>query len=338
MTMITESAGARPTKQTHSSSSSADGARDMSHGAITVLMNTQSGQKDKSPARDAIHEILLASGRDVKIIQEKNPRRLGELARAAATERPGILVAAGGDGTLNTVATAAFEAKLPFGVLPMGTFNYFARDLGISLEPAEAAQVLLDGVSKRVPLGRVNGHLFLNNASIGLYRRLIEDRERHKQRFGRNQLVALLSAVVTLFRPHRSYRLRMEIDGKSELLVTPSVFFGRNALQMEQLGLDEAECVNRGEIAVLAPREVSRTEMVGLALRGALAQLETATNLHQHCAMHIRADWIGSTRRHISVAVDGEVRECTLPLIVESIPSALEVIVPAPPAALEHRQ
>lgn len=298
---------------------------------ITVLMNAHSGQKDKGPARQAIDDVLLASGRDVKIINARNPEQLVTLGRQAAVDRPGILVAAGGDGTLNAIADIACEHDLPFAILPLGTFNYFARDLGISLDPAEAAGAILEGYYRRMPVGRINGHLFLNNASIGLYRKLLQERERHKQRFGRNRLVALFSAAVTLFQPHRRYRLTLEIDGKSELLYTPSVFFGRNALQMEQLGLDEADCVARGELAVLAPRDLGRMEMLGLALRGALAQLETAENLRQHCGLRVKADWIDSKKRRIKVAVDGEILECTLPLNVESVQSALQVIIPKTP-------
>jgi diacylglycerol kinase family enzyme len=102
---------------------------------------------------------------------------------------------------------------------------------------------------------------------------------------------------------------------------------------MEQLGLDEALCVARGELAVLAPREVGRIELLGLALRGALARLETAENLRQHCALTARIDWIDGRPRRIRVAVDGELVDCTLPLVVEAVPDALRVIVPAQPEA-----
>jgi diacylglycerol kinase family enzyme len=298
---------------------------------ITILMNAGSGQKDKSPAHQAIQNVLLPSGRDVKVIEATSPDQLVTLGRQAAVERTGILVAAGGDGTLNAIADIACEHKLPFAILPLGTFNYFARDLGISLDPAEAAFAILQGYCRRMPVGRINGHLFLNNASIGLYRKLLQEREKHKQRFGRYRLVAMFSAAATLFQPHRRYRLTLEIDGKTELIYTPSVFFGRNALQMEQLGLDEADCVARGELAILAPRDLGRMQMLGLALRGAVAQLETAENLRQYCGMRVKADWIDASKRRIKVAVDGEILECTLPLKVESVPSALQVIVPKTP-------
>lgn len=295
---------------------------------ITVLMNASAGSQDKSAAHMVIDTVLKTAGRDVKLFLAQHPRDLPKLVQQAADSRPGILVAAGGDGTLNAVATVAHARGLPFAVLPLGTFNYFARNLGIPLDIAAAARVIIEGRVRRVAVGCVNGRLFLNNASIGLYRRLIEHREMHKRRFGRNRLVALLSGLVSLLREHRSYQLRLEIDGQPVTLSSLMVFFGRNTMQMELLGLDEALCVARGELAVLALREVNRIELLGLALRGALARLETAENLRQYCALKVQVDWLEGRRRRIRVAVDGELVECTLPLMIEAVQDALQVIVP----------
>jgi diacylglycerol kinase family enzyme len=298
---------------------------------ITVLINANSGSKDKTAACMVVDSVLRAAGRDVALFVARRPDDLLTLARRAADTRPGILVAAGGDGTLNAVASVAHARGLPFAVLPFGTFNYFARNAGIPLDGTSAARVIAEGCVRQITVGHVNGRLFLNNASIGLYRRLIEHREMHKQRFGRNRLVALLSGFVSLLREHRSYRLHLEIDGRSLTLSSLMVFFGRNALQMEQLGLDEALCVARGELAVLALREVGRMDLLGLALRGALARLETAENLRQHCALKVQVDRLDGKDRRIRVALDGELVECMLPLVIETVPDALQVIVPRPP-------
>ncbi len=298
---------------------------------ITVLMNARSGSKDKVDARNAIDEALKASGRDVQVLVARRPRELSTLVRQAADTRPGILVAAGGDGTLNAVASVAHARALPFAVIPLGTFNYFARDLGIPLDAADATRVVTEGRLRRVPVGLVNGRLFLNNASIGLYRKLLEHREVHKQRFGRHRLVALASALATLLHEHRTYRLHLAIDGQPMTLPALTVFFGRNALQMEQLGLDEAVCVARGELAVLALPHASRLDLLGLILRGAAARLENAPDLQQYCAQRVHLDWLDGAARRIRVAIDGEALDCTLPLVVESVPDALQVIVPAQP-------
>lgn len=297
---------------------------------ISVVMNSGSGSDDAADARRAIENVLTASGRDARIFLTERPRDLALLAQRAADSRPGILAAAGGDGTLNAVAAVARRRDLPFAAIPLGTFNYFARELGIPLDAGAAARLLVDGSLRRVAVGTVNGRLFLNNASIGLYRRLIEQRETHKQRFGRNRLVAILSGLVTVLQPHPPYRLRLAIDGQPLTVSSPSVFFGRNALQMERLGLDEAAAVARGELAVLALREVGRRELLGLLLRGAVGNLETAADLHQYTALRVEVERLDRRQRRIRVAIDGELVDCTLPLVVEAVPDALAVIVPRP--------
>ena len=300
---------------------------------ITILMNASSGSEDESATRAAMEAAVKACGRDVRVLLARRPRDLAPLARQAADSRPGILAAAGGDGTLNAVASVARERGLPLAVIPLGTFNYFARDLGIPLDTAAAVRVAAEGTLRWVPVGQVNGKLFLNNASIGLYRRLIEQRELHKRRFGRNRLVALLSGLLMLRHRHPPYHLRMEIDGEPLSLSTLTVFFGRNALQMEQLGLDEALCVARGELAVLALRDVSRLELLALFLRGAFAALESAANLRRFCAVKVDVDWLDGRSRKVRVALDGELTDCRFPLLIEAVPDALQVIVPHRPDA-----
>lgn len=296
---------------------------------ITVIMNSGSGSRDNEASQTAIQEVLRASGRETSLLVARHPSEIAVLAQRAADRDGGILAAAGGDGTLNAVATVARAHELPFGLVPLGTFNYFARQLGIPLDPAGAARILVDGVVRSVAVGDVNGHLFLNNASIGLYRRLIERRELDKRQFGRNRFVALLSGIAFLLREHRPYRLRVEIDDRHVTWTTLTVFFGRNELQMEQLGLDEAQCIARGELAVLAPRGSTRRELLGLAFRGALARLESAASLRQHCAREVRVERIGGRSRRLRVAIDGESVECDLPLVVRSIVGGLKVLVPS---------
>lgn len=303
-------------------------AVDFESSPIAVVMNAGSGSDDTAAARRAIEEVLKDSGREAKVFLAKRAGDLPILAQRAAETRPAILAAAGGDGTLNAVASVARAHDLPFAVIPLGTFNYFARELGIPLDVAAAARLIGAGRLRRVAVGQVNDRLFLNNASIGLYRRLIERREEDTRRFGRHRLVALLSGLATFLRPHRPYRLRLEIDGQPLTLSSPSVFFARNALQIAQLGLAQAEAVARGELAVLALRDVGRRELLGLLLRGALGNLESADNLHQFAALQVCVERLDGRARHIRVALDGELVECTLPLVVKAVPDALAVIVP----------
>jgi diacylglycerol kinase family enzyme len=251
------------------------------------------------------------------------------MAVEAGRAQPQVVVAAGGDGTINLVASVVLEGALPFGVIPLGTFNYFARDLGIPLDPRAAALAVAQGHIRRVHVARVNGHLFLNNASFGLYRHLLEERERYKQRFGRYKMVAVVAALAALWRYRRVYTLRMELDGRPVTIRTPLLFLGLNSLQLEKLDLEVARCTREGLMAVIALQPTSRWHMLGLAMRGAFGGLRDSPDLR--CFGAARVEIFQQGHRRTRVAVDGESIDCALPLQFEVQRDALQVLVPCRP-------
>ena len=161
---------------------------------LYVVLNAGSGKTDTETVARAIAAVFDEAGRTHEILRVDDPERLGDVAREAVTKAQksgGIVVAAGGDGTLNTVAQATLASGCPFGVIPQGTFNYFGRTHGIASDAAEAARGLLNARVERVQVGLVNDHVFLVNASLGLYPQSLEDREEQKQRHGRSRMVAV---------------------------------------------------------------------------------------------------------------------------------------------------
>jgi len=303
---------------------------------VTVIMNAASGHDDKQVSRDAIERVLAASGRNFRILTPERPDQLEKLAKDAVEEarrNTGIIVAAGGDGTINTVAGAVAGTNLPFAVVPMGTFNFFARNLGIPLDADAATQALLDGIPRPMHVARVNGRIFLINSSVGLYRRLQEEREQLKQRFGRNKLVAVIAGLMTLLHHHRTYEVQMDLDGKPTTVRTPMLFFGMNTLQLEKLEVPVASCTERGLLAVLVLRPMSRLKLLGFAMSGVLQGLSEAENMHTYCASKVTVHY--RRARTIKVAIDGESMRCPLPLRYEVMRDALNVIVPRNPAPRE---
>lgn len=301
---------------------------------VTVILNAGSGHGDRATVEQAIRDGFEAAGREYRIVVADSADEVARQAHLACRlPDPNVVVAAGGDGTINLVAGIVLDCDLPFGVIPLGTFNYFARDLGIPLDPREAAFALATGRIRRVHVARVNGHLFLNNASFGLYRKLLEDRERYKQRWGRYKIVAVFAALATLWQHRRVYTLRMQIDGKPATVRTPMLFFGLNSLQLEKLDLDVARCARDGLMAVIALQPTSRWHLLGLALRGALQGLRDSPDLRCYGASSVEVMLPG--RRSTRVAVDGESFDCDLPLQFEMLRKALPVVVPREP---EKRQ
>ncbi|WUR15738.1 diacylglycerol kinase family protein [[Empedobacter] haloabium] len=305
---------------------------------LYIVLNAGSGAAETDERRSAIEAVLNQTGRRFHIELVDDPERIDEQARAQAERARAdgaILVAAGGDGTINAVARQAVEHGCPFGALPQGTFNYFGRTHGISQDLTDAVHALLRASIRPVQIGTVNGRIFLVNASIGLYPKLLEEREHDKRQFGRSRFVAALSALKTLVLPHRRLRLSLEAEGKEIHLRTSTLFVGNNRLQMEQVGLTEVTpAVADGELAALAPKPVGRLRMLLLMARGALGMLADTDDLvaFGFRRMTVRTPRYG--RKRLKAAVDGEVLHLTAPLQFEALAGKLLLLVPAPADAV----
>ena len=296
---------------------------------LFIVFNPGAGSRDAAATEATVRGILEQAGRPHAIWRVETPRQLPMLAQRAvdcARQQQGAVVAAGGDGTINTVAQAALNSGRPFGVLPQGTFNYFSRAHGIPLDTAEATRALLGGMVQRVQVGLINDRVFLVNASLGLYPKLLEDREAYKQQFGRRRLVALWAGVVTLLREHRPLRLRLEHAGKVRVLRTSTLVVGNNPLQLQQLGLPEAHAVQQGQLVAIAVRPIGPLSMCWLLLRGALGQLGDAANVVNFAFERLTVRPYG--RRRIKVAMDGEVDWLDTPLVFQVAPHPLQLLVP----------
>lgn len=305
-----------------------------------IILNAGSGHAETELQRTTIEELLSAAGREFELAVVGQADQLAEIARQMA-ERAcragGVLVAAGGDGTINTVARQAVESGCQFGVLPQGTFNYFGRTHSIPEDLSEAVQALLTATVEPVQVGLVNERVFLVNASIGLYPKLLEEREIDKKQFGRSRLVALFSALKTVLGSYRHLHINVELDGKTRHLRTPTLFVGNNRLQMEQVGFAPlAERIEDGKLAALAPQPVGKLGMLGLLARGALGRLSEAPNLHAFGLTRMTVEQRGlSGRRRMKVAIDGEVTHLDAPLLFRVLEGQLLLLKPvqATPAA-----
>ena len=137
----------------------------------------------------------------------------------------GVIVAAGGDGTLNAVASQMLKQKIPMGILPLGTFNYVARVLHIPLNILEAANVIATGEPRASHVACINDQIYLNNASLGLYPLFIKKREEYNRRFGRFPLNAYTSGLDVLIRDRKELKLEIEVDGQKYPVKNTADFF-----------------------------------------------------------------------------------------------------------------
>jgi|GEM_PF-721045 len=243
---------------------------------LLFIINAASGRHDSDTTRQQIEAALRTSGRTGELLFT-HPDQLAQVAQQAAVTafaRHSAVVAVGGDGTINSVAQAAHAQGCAMGVLPQGTFNYFARTHGIPTDAEQATQALLRCEPVPVQVGLINERVFLVNASVGLYPELLQDREAYKARFGRSLVVAFAAALVTLLGRHRQLRLRIERGTDVRDVTTPTLFIGNNRLQLEQVGLAQASALDQGCLAAVMLRPIGALAMLWLLLRGHAAALK----------------------------------------------------------------
>lgn len=224
------------------------------------------------------------------------------------------------------------------GVVPQGTFNYFARTHGIPEDPAEAVHALLHSAPAPVQVAGINDRVFLVNASLGLYPELLEDREAYKARFGRSRWVAFVAACATLLRAQRRLRLHIEMGGKVRDMQTLTLFVGNNRLQLQQLGAEPDDTLagtpGDGSMAALVLRPIGTLSMIGLMLHGAMGRLGEAAGVERFEFEHLVVrPTLPQGRSGVKVAFDGEVMMMRAPLDFRVLVKPLYLLKPQRDAA-----
>ncbi|MEW6271679.1 MAG: diacylglycerol kinase family protein [Thermodesulfobacteriota bacterium] len=292
---------------------------------IDVLLNAGSGGRDEEQARQALVELLHARDPRANVHLVRGAELAG-LARDVASGG-GLVVAAGGDGTVATVASALLGTGSTLGVVPLGTFNYFARDLGIPSELDAAVAVLFEGEVVPTAAGEVNGRIFLNNASVGIYPTVLREREKAYERLGlRSRVLAYVVTLIATLRRWRSLRLFLTIDGRQLVRRTELLFVACNRYQIEALELKGIGCLESGRFSIYLTPGAGRLALLKLSLKALLGGLRDAEELDVLCGrevvVHIR-------QRRVPVGADGEVVVTDTPLRFRLLPDALQVVAPA---------
>jgi diacylglycerol kinase family enzyme len=298
---------------------------------LHIVSNAGSGSKDAHQARERIEAVLSAAHRPHEFMLIENPSELTKVAKQAAdaaVRSDGAVVVAGGDGTINAVVQAVLPARRPLGIIPQGTFNYSSRAHDIPLDATEATSALLTARLKPVQVGMVNDRAFLVNASLGLYPELLQDREAYKRQYGRHRSVAMWAGLKTLLREHRQLLVEVEHEQGSEHLVTPSIFVGNNALQLAQVGLEEANDIQRHRLAAVIVEPVGTAELLWLGVRGMLGQLGEDERIRDFPFRSMTVRLLNGGRREIKVAVDGEILWCKSPLTFQVAEHPLMLLAP----------
>ncbi|HUQ29308.1 MAG TPA: diacylglycerol kinase family protein [Usitatibacter sp.] len=292
-----------------------------------VIVNATAGTGNGRDAAEELREHFAAAGAQVQVMVARNGEDLSLLAKRAVREGHPVVIAAGGDGTINAVATHVAGSRSALGVLPMGTLNHFARDAGIPSELDAAVRTIVAGHRIRVDVGAVNGKVFLNNSSIGLYPTMVTRRDNRRRRQGSGKWTALFWASLTVLRKHPMLDVELHIDGATKSYRTPLIFIGNNEYVVEGPGAGRRSGLCDGKLAIYITRRHGRRGLVALALRALVGSLRDALDLEALTASSVT---IATRRSHLPLATDGEVNMMPTPLRYETRAGALEVVVPAP--------
>lgn len=293
---------------------------------LHLVFNPKSGRgHGKNIAETA---KLLCEEQNARLVLHpiENPKLIDNVcARAvgAAQKDGGVVAAAGGDGTIRAVAQHARDTDVRVAAIPCGTFNLFARNHNIPLEPADALKLALTGETKPVRLADINGEVFILNASMGLYAKAIRERKARTKRFGRHRIVAILSTLKSMAEGHSLLDIEMSVDGKPKQVKTTMVFIGNNALQLSDLKLDVANCMNKNLLAVVTLKPLTTAKMIRFVFHGLTKTLESAKDLDSFCAEEMI---IKTNHTHVEIALDGEMFKMKSPLKIKALPNSIQLI------------
>jgi diacylglycerol kinase family enzyme len=305
-------------------------AREAERKAAVVLLNVSAGALTASDAETAARRVADAFAAEgvSAVVTPVDRLDLERALRAAAESDAELVVVGGGDGSLSTAAAALAGGAKPLGILPLGTLNHFARDLGIPVDLGEAVRTIAAGRVRSVDVGEVNGRVFLNNSSIGLYPEVVDDREELRQRRGAGKWLAMVYALVSVFRRLPLLTVTLRLNGGSIRLRTPFVFVGNNAYEISFLSLGRRQALDGGELSVYVARHGTRLGLLRLALLALLGRLEQDRDFQ---SLALDSLEIETRRRALRVSADGEVVYIASPIRYRVRPAALRVFAPPAP-------
>jgi diacylglycerol kinase family enzyme len=301
----------------------------MSSGPIAVVLNATSGHGTAPKAAERLKEIFAEAGLDARVTLAEGGTEINAAMRRAVEDGCKVLMAGGGDGTINCAAGAVVGRDITLGVLPLGTLNHFAKDLGIPLDLDEAAKVVLDGVVCQVDVGEVNGRVFLNNSSLGAYPAIVRLRDRYRTKV-RGKWIAALWAGLTVLRRSPFMAVRIVVDEKSIVRRTPLLLVANNEYRTSGVHAGTRESLARGRLALYVLNAERRPGLLRLAWEVLLKGAERAKEID---LITVEQATIETRRRRLQVATDGEVLSLESPLSYRIRPGALRVYVPATASA-----
>jgi YegS/Rv2252/BmrU family lipid kinase len=293
---------------------------------IEVIVNQGSGTANgEEDIKTKVEEAFEANNLQANVSVATSGEDLMKLAERAAQSDAKIVVAGGGDGTISGVASKIIDTNKIFGILPLGTLNHFSKDLQIPQDLTEAARVIAAGNVQKIDVGEVNGQIFINNSSIGLYPSIVRRREK-QQRLGRSKWTAAFWAATNVIHRYPFLNIKLIIDEREVRRKTPFLFVGNNEYEMDFLNIGTRKCLDDGKLSVYLLHRTGRAGLLMLALRSVFGLMQRAKDFESVCVADFEIET--PRKKTLLVAYDGEVSQMPTPLRYKIHPKALNVLVP----------
>ncbi len=290
---------------------------------MCCILNEKAGRGERDVAK-LVRASFARHGLTPEFLKPDGTQSLTDVARSALGQGYDTVVCGGGDGTINAVAGALLDTEVKLGVLPLGTLNHFARDLNIPLDLDAAVQVIVDATSRKVDVGEVNGHVFLNNSSVGLYPSIVRLRE-GLQKHGYKKWLALLRASISMLTRFRTLRLALDIRGKPAVQCRTAVLFiGNNTYDTTLLRLGKRAALDRGHLWAMMPAVETRWKLI----RTALALVFSGETPADIISFETESMTVSTRHKRLRVSTDGEIRQMRAPLRYRTRPQSLHVLAP----------
>lgn len=300
---------------------------------LEVLLNAKAGtlaREHEEDGRRRVHDAFAQRGVEARV-RCIDCERFAEQVREAAAGPADVIVIGGGDGTLNTAASVLAHTGRTMAVLPLGTFNHFAKDLDIPLDLEGAVEAIVAGVAAPLDIAEVNGRIFINHSAIGLYARILRRRERQRHEQGRNKWSAMALAMLAEFYDYGTLGLTIRLGSAAVRRRTPFVFIGNNRYILESYGLKHEEVEPRSKLWIYIAKDAGRLGMIKAGIDAFLGRGEARDAFD---ALVLDHAVIEARRPSLLVELDGEIARLQTPLAYRLLPGALNVVQP-PARAVE---
>lgn len=302
-----------------------DIAFDLAQARLCVIMNLGSGKDQNDEFVERVTAALKPQAAEFSLRQISKGSDIVKVTKQAVVDGFDVIAALGGDGTQAAVAGVLSGTDTIMGVLPGGTFNYFARDLGVGETLEDALETLQSARVEKIDLATINDLVFLNNISLGVYPHILKTRESIYERWGRSRVAAYLSVLIALRRLGKPMSLTAKVDGVANDFTTALVFVARSAFQLESFGLDGGDAIRDGKFAVLIARARRPIPLLRSAFR-----LTVGLSAKDSDFDLITTDEITIvTKKQRLVAHDGEKTKMTSPFKLKVHKDALRVLLPS---------